>query len=262
MNSWFYEPEMKKLSLKNKILSKILFLSKRFLINKAKLFAVGNYNIKNNLSKKVKKEIVVFPFNLFHESNICMSNNKIFTFVIPGNIDLKRKRLDIIRDATLLFNKYDLEKFRIILLGRPINKKDEEFVKDWKKKLGNSLVYYNSFISDEEFDRVLKNADVIMGVLNVNYKDKYGNKEIYGQTKDTGIEAHAIAYAKPLFVNSEYEVDKFLKNTTIKFMNIVDCKNKMELFFEKKTKIMPEECIKVSKKYSLEYLANNLKGIL
>ena len=70
-----------------------------------------------------------------------------------------------------------------------------------KKELKESLIYYNRFIENGEFDAVLREATVLLGVLNVEFQDRF-NKEIYGQTKDTGIEAHAIAYSKPLIVNS------------------------------------------------------------
>lgn len=204
----------------------------------------------------------IIPFNMFDKNNVNTTNNGKFTFVVPGAIDLKRKDLSLIRDAMYLFSKNELSKFKLILLGRPISEDDNAFVKNWKSDIGDSLVYYNEFIDDNEFNIVLKNADVIMGVLNINFQDKYGNREIYGLTKDTGIEAHAIAYAKPLFVNYDYQVDLCLESTTIKFKDINDCYRKMEDLINRNIKLDYKKSMLNSCNYAMNNLAVVLKGNL
>lgn len=236
INSWFAKPKGKT-SLKNKILGLLLHMSKKHILyRRAKFFAVGSYNMKEFLSTKSDKNTFVVPFGLFREQEkeSTIKKEKVFTFVIPGTIDLNRKNLSVIREATLLFNKQDLKKFKVILLGRPVRDSDKNFVKNWKEEIGSALKYYDEFIPDTIFENTLKDADIIMGVLNMNYQDKYGNEEVYGVSKDTGIEAHAIAYRKPLLINEEYEVDSFLKTLTIKFKEGKDCYNKMYLLMQKK----------------------------
>ena len=83
---------------------------------------------------------------------------------------------------------------------------------------------------------VIKDKEAVFKKTLLNFQDKYGNREIYGLTKDTGIEAHAIAYAKPLFVNYDYQVDICLESTTIKFRDkwYIAGNNSIEINFKAK----------------------------
>jgi hypothetical protein len=176
INSWFQRPLNNVLKFRHKAFGLILFLAKQLLIRNASLLVVASFNMKRYLHKKIDKPVSIIPFNIFDKNNLNTNNKGKFTFVVPGTIDLKRKDLTFIRDAMYLFSKDELNKFELILLGRPASEKDNAFVKNWKSGVGDSLIYYDEFIHDYEFNLVLKNADVIMGVLNINFQDKYGNK--------------------------------------------------------------------------------------
>lgn len=262
INSWFQRPLGNVFKFRHKVLGWVLFLAKKWLIRDASSLVVASFNMKLYLQKKTDKPVSIIPFNMFDENNVNTINNDKFTFVVPGTIDLKRKDLSLIRDAMYLFSKNKLNKFKLVLLGRPISEEDNTFIKNWKNDVGDSLIYYDEFIHDNEFDMVLKNADVIMGVLNINFQNKYGNKEIYGLTKDTGIEAHAIAYAKPLFVNYDYQVDTCLESTTIKFKDINDCYRKMEDLINRDIKLDYEKSALNSCNYAMNNLTVLLKGNL
>ena len=254
INSWLQRPSLDGISFRYRVLGIILFFVKQRLIGGASSLVVGSFNMKLYLSQKTDKKVSIIPFNMFNKNNVNITNNDKFTFVVPGTIDLKRKDLSLIRDAMYLFSKNDLSKFKLILLGRPISEGDNTFVKNWKSDMSDSLIYYSEFIDDNEFNMVLKNADIIMGVLNINFQNKYGNQEIYGLTKDTGIEAHAIAYAKPLFVNYDYQVDAYLDSTTIKFKNINDCYRKMRCLINKEIIFDSRELLSNSNNYEIDFL--------
>ena len=261
INSWFQRPVSNGVIFRHRVLSRILFFTKQWLIKDASSLAVGSFNMKLYLSQKTDKKVSIIPFNIFDKNNVNITNNDKFIFVVPGTIDLKRKDLSLIRGAMYLFSKNDLSKFKLILLGRPISKDDNTFVKNWKSDMNNSLIYYSEFIDDNEFDMVLKNADIIMGVLNINFQNKYGNQEIYGLTKDTGLEAHAISYAKPLFINSDYQVDANLDSTTIKFKDINNCHRKMEDLVNRNIKLDYKKSTLNSSNYAMNNLTVLLKGI-
>jgi hypothetical protein len=254
INSWFQRPSGNGIIFRNRVLGRILFFTKQWLIKGASLLVVGSYNMKLYLSQKTDIAVTIIPFNMFDKNNVNITSNDKFTFVVPGTIDLKRKDLSLIRDAMYLFSENDLSKFKLILLGRPISKDDNTFVKNWKIDMNDSLIYYSEFIDDNEFDMVLKNADIIMGVLNVNFQNKYGNQEIYGSTKDTGVEAHTIAYAKPLFVNYDYQVDICLDSTTVKFKDINDCYRKMRCLINKEIIFDSRELLSNSNNYEIDFL--------
>ena len=254
INSWFQRPMNNGIIFRYRVLGRVLFFTRQWLIRGASSLAVGSFNMKLYLSQKTDMAVSIIPFNMFDKNNVNVTNNAKFTFVVPGTIDLKRKNLSLIRDAMYLFSKNDLSKFKLILLGRPISKDDNTFVKNWKSDMNNSLIYYSEFIDDNEFDMVLKNADIIMGVLNINFQNKYGNQEIYGLTKDTGLEAHAISYAKPLFINSDYQVDANLDSTTIKFNDINDCYLKMRYLINKEIIFDSRELLSNSNNYEIDFL--------
>jgi hypothetical protein len=261
VNSWFNKPNSD-VPIKNRVLGNILFFTKKILLKRAKLLAIGSYNMQKYLSNKTDKESFIIPFNIFEKNNIFLVSNNRYTIVIPGTIDLIRKDLRIIAEATYLLDNIYLHKLNIILLGRPMSEKDKIFVEDWKNKIGDTLRYYDKFIKDDEFESVLKSANIIMGTLNVNYQDQYGNQEIYGQSKDTGIEAHAIAYAKPLFLNNDYTVDQYLTNTTLKFKDAIDCSVKIKSLINRNILFNDGKLLSNSNNYGISRLKTNIEGII
>jgi hypothetical protein len=262
INSWFYRPTINKVTLKNRLLGIILHSVKKIIKKDAKFFIVGSFNMQNYLSLKANIPSFVIPFNMIKGRQSYIDNSDLYTFVIPGVIDLKRKDLNRIKEATLLFNKDDVKRFKIILLGYPSNQTDLDFIIEWKNRLGPAIEYYDNFIDDGEFDRVLRGADIIMGVLNTSYQDKYGNREIYGKTKDTGIEAHALAYIKPLIVNSEYQVDKYMHSSSVKFTTPKDCYHIMKSLINKDIEFTDQELITDRCGYKLQKLSFSIESFL
>jgi hypothetical protein len=162
-----------------------------------------------------------------------------------------------------LFSKDELENFKLILLGYPVDEKSKSFVKEWKKNIGDSLVFYDGFVPNDDFDNALETANVVMGSLNVNYSDRF-YKEIYGKTKDTGIEAHAIAYAKPLIINEQYSPDQFLKSSSLTFKDQTECFEHMSTLISNKEKYetLREFALENSQNYSIEKVSSFVKSDL
>ena len=221
--SWIYSPKYQTNTI-FRIIGTILFLLKKWLQKGAHAFAAGSFNLKDFLMKEgLSKPVLVLPFNLFaSEKSAREFLNEKFSFVVPGTIDLNRKDLSVIRDASYLLFESLKGKFEIVLLGRPVDGKSEHFAREWKNVLGNSLTFYNDFIPSDVFDSALKQSNVVMGALNVSFKDRY-HSEKYGETKDTGIEAHAISYARPIVVNSEYRTDLKIQSSTLYFKDRQSC---------------------------------------
>jgi hypothetical protein len=262
INSWLYKPTISGVALKNRFLGLIFYGAKKIIKKDAAFFIVGSFNMQNYLSLQTNVPSFVIPFNMIKDQKSYKSNSALYTFVIPGVIDLARKDLNRIKEATLLFDQDDLKRFKIILLGYPSSQRDLDFVVEWKNRLGVAIEYYDNFIEDSEFDRVLSRADIIMGVLNTSYQDKYGNRETYGKTKDTGIEAHALAYTKPLIVNSEYQVDKYMYSSTVKFTTTQDCFDIMKRLFNKDIEFSDKELVGDRYSYKLQNLSSNIEKFI
>jgi hypothetical protein len=266
-NSWFIYPNHSK-KIFNIVFGRIItFLKKRLLKKKGSIYTVQSYNCqKYLLNHNVTKPIFVTPFNMFIEDNLELSKRDIskpFIFLVPGTIDLNRKDLSRIKDASLLFSKEERATFKVILLGYPVDEKSKEFTKGWKDQLGDSLEYWDGFIDADEFEVKLKSADVIMGSLNIHYEDRF-YKEVYGQTKDTGIEAHAIAYARPLMVNEEYYNDEKINTSSVTYSDKKNCHNEMSSLINNKIRYekLLDQALINSRNYSLDVVASKVRECL
>ena len=107
-----------------------------------------------------------------------------------------------------------VKQIKITLLGKPSGEKDLDFCRKWKGEIGGSLEFYTKFIPDAEFSDVMRRCHFVLGILNINYQDKY-HRETYGVSKDTGVDAQSIAYGKPLIINSEFNVIEEIKSSSL-----------------------------------------------
>jgi len=261
-NSW-----LKYANHQNNILFKLIsnfttFLKKR-LLKKAYQIFVANSNLKNYLKlNDIKKTINIVPYKFFDKNNYYASvYTDRLSIVIPGGIDTSKKDLSLIRRATSNLTQSRKDKLTIVLLGKPNSEKDLVFCKEWKKEIGTSLVYFTNFIPDTKFSKILKEAHFVLGILTINYEDRY-NKEIYGVTKDTGVDAQAISYGKPLIINKEFNVAKEIVTSSIGFENSDNLSKILEqIIMSENYNHLALIAMKNSEQLSLDNTINNLEGI-
>jgi hypothetical protein len=261
-NSWL-EYSRHKTDVVSRVLSNVTTFIKKILLKRAFQIFVANTNLKEYLeSRGVVKKINIVPYKFFDKENISsVSENERFKFVIPGGIDVSKKDLELIRSATNILSKEDRERFTVVLLGRPANKLNHEFCKQWESDVGDTLKYYTSFIPDREFTTVLRECHFVLGVLNVNFKDKY-NSEIYGVSKDTGIDAQAIAYGKPLIINTEFRVAKEIVSSSIGFDNALELAGIIKTqIYDGDYQDLSGKAIENSHNLSLENIVKQLKDV-
>ncbi len=258
-NSWIKYANHQK-EVKYKLLSNITTFFKKQLLKKAYQIFVANNNLKSYLQKNGVENIInIVPYKIFDETYYKKSNyDKKINIVIPGAIDISKKDLPLVREATKLLSNEIKKKINLILLGKPSRDIDKVFCKEWKTEMGSSLTYYTEFISDDDFTSVLQEAHFILGVLEIEYEDKY-NKEIYGQTKDTGIEAQAIAYGKPLIINEEFQEIDEINSSTCKFKDFNELNNILEKITTSNYNEIATIALDNCKKISLEKIRKNMK---
>jgi hypothetical protein len=261
-NSWLkYANHQNKINYR--IISNIVTFIKKNLLKRAYQIFVANSNLQKYLNDNDIKNIVnIVPYKFFDIQNYNKINNSnTINIIIPGGIDISKKDLPLIKKAFGMTDKYIQEKIKISLLGRPSRDIDKQFCEDWKKEIGSSLEYFEKFVSDEDFSQKLKESHYVLGILEINYEDKY-NKEIYGITKDTGVDAQAVAYGKPLIINAEFNVSKEIESSTIKFKNAENLANILTNIVEDNNYAdIQEKALYNCKKLSLNNVKNNLKGI-
>jgi hypothetical protein len=261
-NSWLFYVNHKETLINNLLSWTSTFFKKRMLKSAYQIF-VANDNLQKYLKNNGIENIInIIPYKFFDIQNYNKINNidKI-NIIIPGAIDLSKKDLPLIRKAFNIVSNNIQSKIKIILLGRPSKYIDKQFCEDWKNEIGDSLEYFEKFISDEEFSQKLKESHYVLGILEINYEDKY-NKEIYGVTKDTGVDAQAIAYGKPLIINADFNVSKEIKSSTLKFKNAEDLADILTTAVNNNNySDIQEKALYNCKKLSLNNIKNNLKGI-
>lgn len=261
-NSWFFlQPNAEKAT--TKFLAWCLYISKRILLRRAELLVVGHNNIRTYLKQYTQLPIWYVPFNIKKPLEVKDSApTQRLKVVVPGTVDFERKNNTLIMDAIQLIDKSFLGQFEVVFLGRAANKYSKDFLESWSASLKNSIVFYPGFIEQAEFDRQLSEADIIMGVINVVHKSKYYTEE-YGKTKDTGIEAHAIAYSKPLVVNADYSADPQLKTSVVAFSSAEELRAILERALTEKTWLeeIKGNAIKNCRNFELPVLVKDIKEV-
>lgn len=260
--SWFeFRPNTNKLVVK--LMGLCLFLTKRFLLTRAEALVVGHYNVDKYLRQKTTLPIFYMPFNLRDVQAQDVALNPRLKIVIPGTVDFSRKNNTVIADTLQALDQRYLDNIEVVFLGKAVNKQAKEVLESWKASLGNSLVYYTGFIAQEEFDQQLAHADIIMGVINIHHESKYYTEK-YGQTKDTGLEGHAVGFAKPFFVNTEYFTDPQIESSVVKFSSVDELKRVIEKAVDDRDWLlrMKQEAIENGKKFDLQTVVKKVEQVL
>lgn len=214
-NSWIKYNQSEKFYYS--ILRFIVFFAKKIMLKTRKFLCVEKETIKKFLNNNGYNDIMVIPFIFFKNENLLSQNveEKVYTVTCPGVVDLSRKNMILIYNSIkhLLQVRNDL---KLVFLGRPKTEKDKIFCEKLKEELKEKFVYFNNYINEEEYKEYTEHSDIIIGSYYINHKCEYF-EEIYGTTKGSGVDAHAISSAKVLLVNSDYEVDDAYRTSTLKF---------------------------------------------
>jgi hypothetical protein len=146
-------------------------------------------------------------YPIFYEAALQPPSNvkrDYLSVCIPGALERKR------RDYELLFeviNHKNINRVRFTILGRT-NADGEDF--KWLRQkmtengLEDNIIYFNDFVPDDTFYRIIAESDLIMPLIHPSKKEY----EAYGKYKIAGSFNLAFGFKKPLLVESfwsEYE---------------------------------------------------------
>jgi hypothetical protein len=249
-----------------------IFLIRKSILPKYDAINVVYAPIKDFVEKNTSysKSVYTLPFNFFDENKISkhIKKDEKIRFVIPGFIEPYRRDFDLTLDIfEKLFEKYN-DKISLWLLGEPVGQGGIRVIKRCKKlkEKKYNISFSETFISEEEYNRVLVESDVIFSPLNVVTKRPSGIKEIYGKTEGSALPFEAIQYVKPVIVPSDFNVDK-LNTSSIRYNDKKDLEEKLIELITNKNKLneLSKNALINSKKYSLtvlqKYFENNLLNI-
>ncbi len=214
------------------VLRFLVYLSKRIMLKTRKFLLVEKETIQKFLINNGYTDVVVMPYIFYKNELQSARPNKRNVYVItcPGIIDLSRKNLIVIYQSMkqMLKVRNDL---RLVFLGRPKTETDRKFCEKLKKEFSGNFIYFDEYISDDEYKEYTQRSDIIIGSYYTKHQCEYFD-EIYGTTKGSGVDAHAISNSKVLLVNSDYEVDEAYSTSTLKFKDQEDLSLLLSRFVE------------------------------
>lgn len=226
---------------------------------------VGIQNQKDFLIKKgFKKSICVIPFSLYEPHEDLSRENKILKVVIPGFVsEIRRENLKFLNAFEKLPEIFK-DKISINFLGAPGKEKGNCYNEILIKilELRNKrfkIILHDNFIYLDEYNKQLDEADLIFAPINI----KCG-KEIYNESKDTGISHTMISHAKPGLFPKEMKPIEELKSSTLLFNNYSDVINIFKDLINNKSfvKYLKEMAKENSLKFTLEKVREKVLGFV
>lgn len=212
-NSWIFYSKHKG-SFFNKLLRYSSTFIKKILLKKSNLLIVESDQIQGYLERNIFKKVEVIPYKFYSENLRTEKKSDFIDFVIPGAVDLERKPLQVIFKALSSLSLSQLNRVRVVLLGRPLSDSDREFCLSLKDRFKSSVVVFEEFIPTDVFHDYMKRSSYVIGSIQIDHEDIY-LKEVYGTTKGSGVFGQAIGYSKPLIINTGFLVPSQLKMSTL-----------------------------------------------
>lgn len=189
---------------------------KKGMLKKAKMILVENSRLKDYLISHSVMNVEVVPFKLYDEFLQAPRLSTKVNFVVPGIVDFKTKRIDMVVEAFLSLDMEVRKRVQLTLLGRTKGVTEENKCREWKQLLGLSFVYFSSFVPVHDFSKIMSECDAVLSALIVKHRCEHFS-EVYGLTRGSGVDAHAISHGLPLIVNYDFNVDSEYEASTIKF---------------------------------------------
>lgn len=245
-----------------------IYLTRKFILPKYNAINVIYPPIKEHIQKETKyqKPIYTLPFNFYSDKKeyITITKKEKIKFVIPGLIETYRRDYGLALFVfEKLFKKYG-KKISLWILGKPVGAGGNKIIARCKeiKKNGFEIYYSKGFVPEQEYDKLMKESDMIFSPLNIKAKRDTGITEIYGKTEGSALPFEAIQYSKPLIVPAEFDLMNEIKSSTIKYNDSDELEKKLIEIIEdnKKLNDIKIQALENSKKFSLKTLQQYFKN--
>jgi hypothetical protein len=185
------------------------------------------------ISQNVKEYILdkkLFERNIYHipfsdsENEIFIQNKNSeapIKFTIPGTVNTERRNYKIFLKVFIDILENNPEyKLKLCFLGRVV-KMDEEvqgLIKRLKEINPKAIDLWTEYIDDETYHDEVLSSNFLIGNINIEYTEN-NIKEIYGQSKETGVLFLMLKYKIPTLFPKEYSYSKLYKGHIISYTN-------------------------------------------
>ena len=227
VNKWLRRENDSKISLKNFTIQTI--------IKSVKGLIVISLSLKEYIqeNKLFTKEIYYFPFiDTTNAKAINLNKNKkLIQFTIPGTINTERRDYKVFLKAILLLIQKNHE-VQLTLLGKVVRLGEEErkLILEINRKRNNTVKYWNTFIDNNTFETEILKSNFLIGNINIEYTENQV-REVYGQSKETGVLFLMLKYGIPTLFPKEYRSPHLYNTLILKYENslsgILECLQKI-----------------------------------
>ena len=194
----------------------ILKLFKRFVVVGSRMKAYGEAHCRN-------KAFYFVPFGWGEEvdEKDLPAGGRPLSVVVPSTVSARRRYEGLLRAAQ---DELLRAKINVVLLGRPEDDYGRAVVAKVKELGLSNIMVFEDYIPKEQYHACLKGADFIMSDFKVGFQTRYGQTEIYGQTKETGVSFIILSYAKPGILPANFMGMEEIENQVLRFSTYEDLK--------------------------------------
>jgi hypothetical protein len=218
----------------NKFLNRTLKLNFKSIVSFI-FFKIIKLNIKGVIviSQNVKEYILdkkLFERNIYYipfsdsENEIFIQNKNSETpikFTIPGTVNTERRNYKIFLKVFIdILENNPGYKLKLCFLGRivKIDEEVKELIKRLKEINPKAIDLWTEYIDDETYHDEILSSNFLIGNINIEYTEN-NIKEIYGQSKETGVLFLMLKYKIPTLFPKEYSYSKLYKGHIISYTN-------------------------------------------
>jgi glycosyltransferase involved in cell wall biosynthesis len=190
-------------------------------------------------------------------------------FTVPGAIIDKRDYDLVLNGIESRFDPSD--DLELCLLGRPGSARASagfgRQILDRCDRLSNQgygITSYRDWIPQQEFNRQLKNSDVILSPLRQIPKERFGYTELHGQTTGTGAVFDALGYGKPLLLPNEYIIGDEISGLSYRYGPFKEFGDLLERFVRDEQFMISakEQSLRNAQRFTLNRQRKRFKKIL
>jgi len=171
----------------------------------------------------------ILPIKFFTEELNDEKNENVFSIVIIGAVDYRRKDYAVVVDSLKNLKNSSGDEIEIVFLGNSSGADGRKLKISFSKLNRNDITpkFYDNHVELPEFKRVIAKADVLLAPLRQDaiveiYEEKYGRSKTSGSLSDM------ITFAKPLILAGEMDSKDSLYSFIQTYHNYLE----LQLIFE------------------------------
>ncbi len=206
------------------------------------------------LKYSCQSPITVFPFAIYEGMEDSSESNQVLRICIPGVISQSKRDYLSLFEALQEKAEALSDRLELYLLGYVTEREQPEMtnaIADLQNS-GYKVLYHNSFVYGEEFDRAIANCDLL---LNNQFVSK-NSTEVYGKTKESGMIFNMLRAAKPGLLPKEYNVSSEFSDCTLFFDSYPHLVDLIKEIINDPQRL--QQLKAAAKKLSVSYLPKNL----